>query len=419
MKLKMLLDIGGKYKAGEFYDVPDDEVTNLSLESGVHYEEAVEGEAEDAERTKRAAKLRDDMAATIVDRVFDRLEASHAADAAERKAPAFLSKYGRGTDEHEEKFSWARSVRGIVTGKWDQAPIEKNLLEATGAAGGYLVPTEQSMELIGMLREESVVRAAGARVWPMPSDVTTIPIQTAGATTYWEGEVDITTSGMTKDTTIAFGQRQLVAKKLYAYVGMSNDLIADASPSVESIVKDSLVTDIAEAEDLAYLTGAGVGATPSGFNKLVTTNTNSSTVAAGASQLTFDTVLDMMYNVRNKKSKVTAFITHPYVINALRKIATSTGDYIYGTRDPSKPIPAQWYGMPVFESTQCLSGTDYYVVAGNFKREAIVGQRAQIALANSSHVEFDKDVTVIRATIRVDFKLAHEDAFHLETVTAS
>ena len=69
------------------------------------------------------------------------------------------------------------------------------LAEGAGATGGYLVPTEYSNAILGMVGELSVLRAAGANVVPMAGKTREIPIvdietaPAAGNTSYAGGVI--------------------------------------------------------------------------------------------------------------------------------------------------------------------------------------------------------------------------------------
>lgn len=340
------------------------------------------------------------------------------------------------------KFSYARLIKAMATGRWAEAPFEKEAIEKAyptpgissvlgDTYGGYLVPTEYSAELIDLLTAEAVVRRAGASVYPMTRDTLNIPTMTAGATTYWGAEA----GDKTMDTATRFGQCQLVAKKLYCLVGISNELIADSSPAVEVLVRRDIVRELGLAEDLGYLMTQTSG--PTGFlhthangyaevtnSARISTNYlyaggNATTAVAGGGTITYDDILDAMYKVEAQNARVTGWIMHPRTKNSLRKIQDANGQYIYAIH-PEAKVPETLYGLPVYLTTQVGitfdDGTNSavanlsYVICGDFT-DAVIGQRQGIELAVSEHVGFQTDSTWIRATLRVDFQVKHEKAF--------
>ncbi|MFN3466826.1 MAG: phage major capsid protein, partial [Candidatus Brocadiales bacterium] len=107
-----------------------------------------------------------------------------------------------------EGFSLGRFFKALSTKDWTWARIEKKALgEATGPAGGYLVPEEHVSEVKDRITAQSVVRRAGATVYPMATDTLNIPRVSGGATAYWLGE-----NAQIPAADPTFAQVQLVAK---------------------------------------------------------------------------------------------------------------------------------------------------------------------------------------------------------------
>ena len=176
-------------------------------------------------------------------------------------------------------FSWVKAVRGVilsargdVPNPWSGAERERDamvkyanevratLAEGVGNLGGYLVPPEYMQDqFIPLLRARSVVRAANPRILQTKSDIVYIPSQTGGATAYWTGENStITASNLT------VGQLAINIRKLAALEYISNELLADASPSADQLIREDLATVIALKEDSTFLLSNG--AAPSWAN---------------------------------------------------------------------------------------------------------------------------------------------------------
>lgn len=72
--------------------------------------------------------------------------------------------------------SFGRLVRGMVTGEWEDAELERRALgEGTGAAGGFLTPEPLAAAIIDRIRLQSRVLEAGAQTVRMESDSLSIP----------------------------------------------------------------------------------------------------------------------------------------------------------------------------------------------------------------------------------------------------
>lgn len=314
--------------------------------------------------------------------------------------------------ESDGQFSFARLVKAMSTGRWGEAQfekeeIEKAMEEDTDTLGGYLVPTQYSNEIINILYAKAVVRAAGATVYPMQRNTLEIPKADSGTTSYWGEEL-----GTKSASDMSFSQIRLVAKKHYAMVKLSNELIADSSPAVETVVRNDMAKQLALGEDLAFLTGSGVGSEPQGFDNIA--GIGSTSVAL--TSLDTDDILDAMYQVENNNSKVTGFIMHPETANTLRQLKDANGRPIFFS-DPSAKISDNLFGLPVYKTTQLpLAGSGGFLLCGDFS-EAVIGQRQRVELASSEHVGFTSDSTYIRAVMRVDFAVKHTGAFYKVTLT--
>ena len=172
-------------------------------------------------------------------------------------------------------FKFARFAMGVVQAKsglgfqgaaqfvqrrFGDTSVAKALNTAGVATGGALVPQDFSMEIIELLRAETIIRQAGPVNLPMPLGNMTIPRLVAGAQAGYQGELDDIASSQE-----TFDDLQLNAKKLTALVPVSNDLIRRAPIGVEAIVRDDLIQTIARREDLAFILGDGSGGSPVGL----------------------------------------------------------------------------------------------------------------------------------------------------------
>ncbi len=170
----------------------------------------------------------------------------------------------------------ARMVKALAFGKMDLdkaakyareswkgqvgEEIAKALSASSGSAGGVLVPTYHSSEVIELLRPRVVVRRLGAVEWPMPNGNAEVPRITSGSTGYYVGE----NRNLTKSQP-AFGLIKMNAKKLAALVPISNDLLRYNSPSSDAIVRNDMIASIQTREDLAFIRDLGTEYTPKGM----------------------------------------------------------------------------------------------------------------------------------------------------------
>lgn len=322
-----------------------------------------------------------------------------------------INKLGRQTD-----FFFTRAIRAIALKDWSGAHFEKQVFEKAAMAegadvlGGFLVPEEHSTEVIELITAKTVVRAAGATVMPMARDILTIPRQTGATSAYWIGENSAPT-----ESNPEFGQMSLQAKKLAALVKISNDLISDATPSAEAIVRADIAKQVSLKEDQAFLAGLGSSFEPLGMRN----HPDIIEIDLNGTVPDFDDFYDSIYQLENANTSLQRYLMHPRTKNTLRKIKDGNGQYLYNLgsgRDVG--TPDNILGYPVSLTTAISISTDggrsncTYVIGGDFS-EAIIGQRAGLALAASQEAgtAFENDQTWIRAIMREDFQLRTPTAF--------
>lgn len=87
-----------------------------------------------------------------------------------------------------------------------------------------------------------------------------IPKQTGTSTAYWIGEQQTI-----PESDLTFGQIGMSQKTVVSRVSMSRNLLMQSSLSVENIVREDMIKEIALAIDKAAINGSGVGAEPKGI----------------------------------------------------------------------------------------------------------------------------------------------------------
>jgi HK97 family phage major capsid protein len=313
--------------------------------------------------------------------------------------------------DFDKNFSIAKYMRGAMYAQWDDASFEKSeytklhkaLAEGQGSAGGFLVPEQYTQQIIPLLQARAIVRNAGATVYPMSTDTLHLPRQTGASGTSW-GQENTTFS---EDTNPTFANNQLVLKKLKSLLYVANELIEDASPSVDALITNDLVKSLALAEDLGFLIGTG-GDQPLGLYR--NPDVQSTTLGSGAGAIiTFDDIIDAMQAIDNQNGTYTGWAMNPRTLTSLRKIKDSNGNSIYW-KDPQGRLPDMLFGFPIYRTTQIAVnqtvGTNTncsYMILANWP-EVAIGQKGELRLETSrtGGDAWTKDQTSFRAVRRVD-----------------
>lgn len=148
-----------------------------------------------------------------------------------------------------------------------------DMSEGTNSAGGFLVPDPVENVLITIAEENGVARRF-CSVHTMTSDTLSIPVRTAGLTTYWPAEnTAITESDLT------LGNVSLVANKLATLTSISAELAEDAVVDVANELAVNIGIAFATEEDTQAFLGTGSPFT--GLDASLSAGNSEYTAAAG------------------------------------------------------------------------------------------------------------------------------------------
>ena len=152
-----------------------------------------------------------------------------------------------------DPFSMRKFLRGVISGDWKGADLERRAMsEGALTGGGYLMPEFWSANVIDLARNKARIFQAGAQTIPMPTSEVHLARQTADPTAQWHIEnATIASSDLT------FDQANLYARTLVALVKLSVELGEDAV-NVDAVVEAALSKALAIQLDRAALRGKGL-----------------------------------------------------------------------------------------------------------------------------------------------------------------
>jgi HK97 family phage major capsid protein len=329
-----------------------------------------------------------------------------------QKAPAIVQDLG-------EKRSLREIIAGLKMGS--KRVVEKYKLiserdyfgeqkagsEGTTTAGGFLVPTEEAGKLLTLIKEKSIIRNL-ATIWPMRNWKLTTPTVTNGVTAYWIDENALKTAS---DAT--FGQLALQAYKLCSISPVSDELLSDSNPAVDTVLYNLIALAMIRAEETAFAQGAaGVGDPITGIY-----NTAGITTIAASGNL-LDDIADLIGAVEENEGENVTILHALREKRQIRKMKDDNGDYIY-QKPADKNTPATiWDAAAIGDKyiPKTLGGTadESYMLAGDFSH-AHIGDCQEVVIAVDTSRYFEYDQTVIRGVKRVGFKI--DDATKFARIT--
>lgn len=132
--------------------------------------------------------------------------------------------------------------------------------QTVGGSAAPLYPTQHRADLfIDMLRDQLVTGRLGATVLDNLQGDQDIPKQTGSSAAQWVAE-----DGTITETDATFTDVSMSPKTVGAITSYSRRTLINAAPSIEQLVRNDLASVVANAIDLAAITGDGTGNTPTG-----------------------------------------------------------------------------------------------------------------------------------------------------------
>lgn len=277
-------------------------------------------------------------------------------------------------------------VRGVVTGEWSGAELERKATLSTNlsSAGGFLIPEPLSNRVIDLARNRSYVVAAGAGTVPMTSSTLDIARLLSDPTVSWYPE-----NGTIAETDVTFGRASFKANRMACIVRISNDLLEDAA-NVQTIVENAIASAIALELDRTAIVGTGAGQ-PLG----IVNGTNINTVTSVGTLADYDDFIDAVFACKTYNYNPSAALYSPATGKKLAKLVTGLAS------DLTKLVPPKDFAdLSKFVTNQV---GDTVAIVGDFS-QYLIGLRSQIRIEVSREADtaFMKDQSLIRAVWRGD-----------------
>ena len=208
---------------------------------------------------------------------------------------------------------------------------ERALSAGTDAAGGYLVQTDVLADsFIDLLLEDTVAMRRCTMLTDLKGDIT-IPGQDARAVATFVGESDDVA-----EQTPTLRSLTLTPKNVGAFIIVSNQLLHQASISVEDMLRRDLARAVGKVSDQMLLSGSGSSNQPTGIKNTtdVAALTYAKTGGTPVGTITYDTILEAEEKLAdaNALEGQLAWVMAPNVRKAARqkpKLGTGSSIPIY------------------------------------------------------------------------------------------
>ena len=296
----------------------------------------------------------------------------------------------------------------MKTVKFLEALTQKNveklqlLSEGTAADGGYLVPEEFANMIIEDVRDQNVMRQLARTPITISTDTFHLPSLASRPVAAWRNEKAV------KNTSTAnFGENVFTPYSLAVIVGLSNELVSDATlgvgASIVNYVAGLMTTSVVEKEEAAFWVGSGSGQ-PSGVDGGVYTLR---TVASGVTDTErADSIIAAFHRTPQGYRQRGVWVANSGTWENISQLKDTQNNYLLTSlaNSPTQTLK----GRPVYESNYLAGGTllygafsDAYQIVDREGISVRVSDEATVAGSSA----FEKNLTFVRVEKRVDAEL--------------
>jgi HK97 family phage major capsid protein len=286
--------------------------------------------------------------------------------------------------------------------------VEKsNVLAGTAGKGGSLLPPQYSSEVIGVLRERSVMLASGARLVNYPGPSFTFGKLNQGVTIGWTTE-----TGTPTPADIASVDLKLQDKYLKGYVTVSNAAMRATGPDVAEVLGSDLINALAEEIDKQFFVGTGAANAPTG----ITGQLDAGQIVAITAT---PTVLKVRKDLANAMSRVRVAKIHFDGMSPCWVMPSGTYFQLLAMRDgagnafPALEQSNTLYGYPVCVS-ESVGDRTIFCLMGHVLWGASFGPATGVGLMNA---DLAAGTSTIFAHFAGDVKIRYDKAAAVVTGT--
>jgi HK97 family phage major capsid protein/HK97 family phage prohead protease len=326
---------------------------------------------------------------------------------------------GSKADGFEREISDEMSLKtgSRPTGLWipDEAFVAKrNFVAGTNTLGGFLVQTDNAADqFVELLRNRAQVLNLGARVLNL-SRPTTIPRQNAagGVTIVAETTASTLSTGN-------FTQFTLTPQAASAYQQYSKQLLMENNPSIDALIRDDIMQQIALRIDLAALHGSGSGE-PTGI--IATTGIGTVLLSTNGLSLANTTAYPAMVSLETKVATANAdvgalaYLMRPGQRGALKTQSrfASSDTPVWDIRTPGQPVNGYRAEVTAQIATNLTEGTATTICStvffGNWN-DLIVAQFGATDIVSDPYTKAENGVVRILARRWFDIGVRHPASF--------
>ena len=276
--------------------------------------------------------------------------------------------------------------------------IRAALQVGTDSEGGYIVPQSWMTTLIDKLTDNVVMRQLASVMSTM--SLTNLPLISDKGAAGWLDE-----EAAYPESDIAFGNITIAAYKLGRIIKISEELMTDNTYSLESEIARIFGETFGLAEEVAFITGDGVGK-PTG----ILTTAQNGINASGAAAITYDEIINLIHSVRQVYRRGASFLTKDTTVAMMRRLKSTDGIPLWQpSLQAGTPDLFLGYRYDTTEAMPAATTGNKSIAFGDFKQYRIA-DRGGIAMQRLNELYAGTGQIGFRMRKRVDGKLLVPEA---------
>lgn len=263
------------------------------------------------------------------------------------------------------------------------------LTVANDQQAGYLAPAEVSTEMIREITEFSPIRQyATVRQTTAPS--VKYPKRTGITNAKWEGEIE-----EAEESTVTFGQTEIVAKRLTTYVDISNSLLMGSDGTAEAEVRLAFAEDFGKKESTAFVLGDGFKQ-PEG----ILTSAAVPYFANGhATNLSADALIGLMYSLPAQYRNRGVWLLNGTSLATIRKLKDGQGNFLWQPAFQAGQ-PETLLGRPVAEAIDMpdVAANNFPIAFGDLATAYRIVDRQALGVLSDPYTQATRAITRMHGT---------------------
>lgn len=319
---------------------------------------------------------------------------------------------GINAEMHQEAVKEARSLGTSIQNHGLPSMIvgneQRDSVAGTDTAGGHAIAKEK-MSIIQYLEDNLAVRGMGADYMTGLVGDVSFPREDNSLTATWKAE-----NASADELSPTLEEITLSPNRLTGFVNVSNQLIAQTSPSIDQRIIARLGGALARGIDKAAIQGTGSSNQPTGV--LNTAGIGSVAIDTNGGAITWAKVVELIREVEVDNALIGSlgFLTNPLVRAAMQTIEKASGTAQFLLNNANDNLAGYNLGVSNHVPSDLTKGSSSGVCSallfGNFN-DLMIGQWGGLDIMVDPYTESKSAKSVIIANAYVDVAVAHPQSF--------